>query len=140
MAAVTARPLMAKKSLRCMILYTAESLGSVKGYSCAGICVSESRQAEIFNRLQTQHRPSFELGDVAEAHTTHFVTVRRRRSFIASAFAPSRISGATTGSAAGCGLRFKSVSPISITTINHNRDDRASRNRLCPSNIKMLVL
>jgi hypothetical protein len=41
-----------------------------KRYSCAGICVSVSRQALSLRRRQTQHKPSVELGAHGSAHTT----------------------------------------------------------------------
>ena len=79
--------------------------------------MSESRQAEIFNRRQTQQRPSTELGEVSDSQTTHLVMGLRRVSTKTAALADSRISGAmgcTAGVVGGCGgsggLRFNGVS------------------------------
>ena len=90
--------------------------------------MSESRQAEIFRRRQTQQRPSFELGDVSDSQTTHFAMIRRGRSFNTSALAPSMIWGAMTGSGVDCGLRFKGC-PRAHSYYKLCRCLRGSRNR-----------
>jgi hypothetical protein len=52
-------------------------------HSCAGICESESRQALSFNRRQTQHRFSVELGAHSLLHTVQSTILRRRSDSIA---------------------------------------------------------
>ncbi len=79
------------------------------GYSCAGICWSDSRHALIFKRRQTQQSPSAELGAHGEPQTTHFA-VSLVTSLFNACCALSRISLETTVSGGGTGFRFIVVS------------------------------
>jgi hypothetical protein len=67
--------------------------------------VSESRQALIFSRRQTQQSPSEEFGATSVPHTEHFAP-RLSMSGVAERFAFSRISLCTTGTWPGFDLRF----------------------------------
>jgi len=68
-------------------------------------CWSESRQALIFKRRQTQHKPSAELGAHEEPQTTHFVS-RFNLSVWSVCLALSSSFWSITGSDEGNGLRL----------------------------------
>jgi hypothetical protein len=89
-----------------------EKNSTASDYSCAAICESESRQALIFNRRHTQHRPSVEFGAHSVPHTVHLAT---RGAFSGSNArrASSRICFGTTGALPDVVLFF--INPLTST-------------------------
>jgi hypothetical protein len=87
----------------------------IRAYSCAVICVSESRHALSFRRRHTQHRPSVEIGALSSPQIMQPAGFFTRSASIAKRACSMMASGvevATTGVPGSGNSRFFFTIPL----------------------------